>query len=208
MKRIPTVAQAEKWLEEGSAQSNGGWVSHSRYVAQAAAAIARAHPDLDEEVGYVMGLLHDIGRQEGWTGIRHIVDGYTFMLNKGFPDVARICITHSFPLKNHRAAAGDWDVCTPEQVALVVDYLAGIEYDSYDHLLQLCDGLAMADGFTLLEKRMLDVVYRYGPNALTVQKWAASFALRDAFDQAIGHSIYECLPGVVENTFGFDPCNG
>ena len=175
-------------------------------MAKAAAAIAKDHPQLDEEVSLILGLLHDIGRQEGRTGIRHIVDGYNFMKDKGYDSVARICLTHSFPVPDHLAASSSWDVCTPDQTAFVANYLKNIKYDEYDRLLQLCDALAMADGYTLLEKRMLDVVYRYGPNDFTVRKWAATFALRDEFSAAIGHSIYQCLPGVAANTFGFDPC--
>ena len=206
MNDLPSREQAEQLLIEGSRRNPGGWVSHSRYVAQAAAAIAAAHPTLDEEIAYLMGLLHDIGRQEGITGIRHIVDGYEFMQALGFGAIARICLTHSFPVADHRVASSGWEVCTPAQTAFVADYLQQIEYDEYDRLLQLSDALALADGFTLLEKRMLDVVYRYGPNAFTVAKWRATFALRDQFEAAIGGSIYRLLPGVAANTFGFDPC--
>ena len=202
----PSREEAERLLAEGALRNPGGWVDHSRYVARAAAAIAAAHPALDEETAYVMGLLHDIGRQEGVTGIRHIVDGYEFMQSLGYGAIARICLTHSFPVRDHRAASSGWEVCTPAQTEFVAAYLQSIEYDEYDRLLQLCDALALSSGFTLLEKRMLDVVYRYGPNAFTVAKWQATFALRDHFATVVGDSIYRLLPGVVANTFGFDPC--
>ena len=34
-----------------------------------------------------MGLLHDIGRREGVTGMRHTLDGYRYLLEQGFDDV-------------------------------------------------------------------------------------------------------------------------
>jgi hypothetical protein len=65
----------------------------------------------------------------------------------------------------------------------------------------LCDSLALPSGFCLMEKRMVDVVMRYGTKPLTVPKWKAFFAIRDDFEREIGQSVYNLLPGVVENTF-------
>jgi hypothetical protein len=81
-------------------------------------------------------------------------------------------------------------------------YLAEVEYDDYDRLIQLCDALTMASGFVLMEKRLMDVALRYGINEHTVPKWQAFFAIQAQFEKVIGCSIYTLLPGVVENTFG------
>jgi hypothetical protein len=48
----------------------------------------------------------------------------------------------------------------------------------------------------------VDVVLRYGPNQYTVAKWQATIAIKRAFEQTMGCSLYSLLPGVVENTFG------
>lgn len=45
---------------------------------------------LNPETAYVMGLLHDIGRGAGVSGIRHIFDGYDLMTSIGEPEIARI----------------------------------------------------------------------------------------------------------------------
>ncbi len=84
----------------------------------------------------------------------------------------------------------------------MADYLAAIEYAAYDRLIQLCDALALPNGFCLVEKRFVDVVLRYGPNAYVVPKWQATLAIKDEFESAIGSSIYNLLPGVVATTFG------
>jgi hypothetical protein len=68
-------------------------------------------------------------------------------------------------------------------------------------LIQLCDSLALPTGFCLLEKRLVDVVMRYGIKELTLDKWQAYFAVKAEFDRAIGKPVYSVLPGVVENTF-------
>jgi hypothetical protein len=189
---IPSRAAAERLLTAAAQRNPGPWIDHSRYVAQAAAAIARAHPELDEESAYIVGLLHDVGRQEGVNNMRHAIDGYTFLGDLGYDTAARICLTHSFPLPIVESAAGEWD-CTAEELELVRRFLAEWSMDDYDRLIQLCDALAMPDGLVLIEQRLVDVVLRHGFNDYTLSRWRAYLALRDQFSAAVGRSIYELL---------------
>src|SRR5512136_696498 len=155
-KRVPTLPQAEALLREADARNPGPWVMHSRHVALAARLIAGRHPLLDPSVAEVVGLLHDIGRREGVAGMRHALDGYNFLADLGFEDAARICLTHSFAVKRLEAIFGAWD-CTPDELRFIEDTLVRIEFDDTDRLILLCDSLAMAEGFVLMEKRMMDV---------------------------------------------------
>lgn len=202
--KILTPAEALRLLHEAEGCNPGPWVQHSLHVAQAAGRIAAAHPALDPDRAYVMGLLHDIGRRAGVTDMRHVIDGFRHLSELGYADAARACMTHSFPVKNALAGAGQWD-CSPEEFEFVQRYLDEIEYSAYDRLIQLCDCLASPAGFCLIEKRLVDVALRHGVNAFTLEKWSAFFTIRDEFEQAVGGSIYLLLPGVVENTFGADP---
>ena len=199
--KIPTRTQAEAFMKEAQERNPGPWVGHSWYTAKAAEAIAAHHPGLEAEAAFVVGYLHDIGRREGMTGMRHIIDGYTFLREKGFDDAARICLTHSYPTHQAQAAWAKWDG-TRAQLDFVRDYLASIEYDAYDKLIQLCDALALPTGFCLIEKRLIDVALRLGTNRYSVPRWKAYLGLQAEFELAIGMSIYKVLPGVVENTFG------
>ncbi|OIO96447.1 MAG: phosphohydrolase [Anaerolineae bacterium CG2_30_64_16] len=204
--QIPTLSQAEAFLAEAVVLNPGPWAAHSTHVAVAARAIAaRAiatqQGGLDPDAAYVMGLLHDIGRRAGVTGMRHVLDGYRYLADQGYEDAARLCMTHSFAYKHIGAIFGEWD-CRPDELAFIEAYLAGIEYTDYDRLIQLCDSLAMAEGFVLMEKRMMDVALRYGINDFAVAKWKATFQIKQDFEAVIGRSIYDLLPGVVENTFG------
>ncbi len=200
--KIPTRAEAERLLSEAEARNPTPWVTHSRYVALAAEKIAKHHPALDAEAAYILGLLHDIGRQEGVTNMRHTLDGYTFLQGLGYDDAARICLTHSFPVQNVNAIFGFWD-CSAEELAFVEGYLNHLDYTDYDRLLQLCDALALPTGLCLLEKRCLDVALRHGVNDYSVAKWKAYLELQQRFEDITGQSIYRLLPGVVETTFGF-----
>lgn len=58
-------------------------------------------------------------------------------------------------------------------------------------------------GFYLIEKRLVDVVLRYGFSKYTIEKWKSTFEIQRYFEERIGMSIYNILPNVVKNTFGF-----
>ncbi len=200
MDTTPTRHEAEDMLYQSGQDNPGGWYDHSQYVALGAEIIASHHPQLDSNIAYILGLLHDIGRREGPSNMRHTIDGYRFLEPLGYFDSARICLTHSFPIKNVHAHAGVWD-CPPEDVEFVADFLAETEYNDYDRLIQLCDALALPTGFCLIEKRLVDVALRHGINEYSVPRWQTIFDLQQHFEQIIGGSIYELLPGIAENTF-------
>lgn len=197
---IPSLEQTEAFITEAHTMCPGSWVQHSFFVAKAAESIAQHHPTLNPTIAFILGYLHDIGRRVGITDMHHILDGYYFLKEKGFEDAARICITHSFPIKDVHSAAGKWD-CTNQELAFVKEYLSNLEYDEYDRLIQLCDAIALPTGFSLIEKRLMDVALRRGVNEYSVLRWKAYLELKQDFEKIIGLSIYKILPGVVENTF-------
>lgn len=202
---IPTRAQAEALLQQAGARNPGPWTAHSQHVALAAEAIALRHAQLDPESAYIVGLLHDIGRHEGRTNMRHVLDGYRALSALGYDDAARIALTHSFVIQDIHAHAGVWD-CTAAELDFLTSTLTALNYNEYDRLIQLCDALAMAEGICLLEKRLMDVALRHGINAYTLPRWQAIFALQAHFEEVLGCSLYRLFSGVVETTFGAALC--
>jgi hypothetical protein len=201
---VPSIAQARAMLAAGGERNPGPWTLHCQVAAETARAIAARVDGLDPDAAYVLGLLHDIGRCSGGPGVadvRHILDGYRLMLERGFGDSARICLTHSFPIKQADAFASAWE-CPAEDKQFVQDFLDRVDYTAYDRLIQLSDALSLASGACLMEKRLVDVALRHGFNDLTLPKWRAFVAIRQEFDAAVGGSIYSVLPGVVDTTFG------
>ena len=81
------------------------------------------------------------------------------------------------------------------------EFVRNAVYDDYDRLVQLCDALALPTGFCLLEKRFVDVALRYGTHPFTVARWKAVLDIKAYFEEMIGCSIYDLLPGVIENSF-------
>jgi hypothetical protein len=198
--QIPSNQRAFDYLREAEGMNPGPWVSHSQHVAQAASNIAKHHPVMNPDHAFILGLLHDIGRREGVYGMRHVVDGYTYMMSEGYPDIAHISITHSYPIPNVMVGSSEWDG-TEEEREFVADYLATHPYTDYDRLIQLCDSICMSEGPVLMEKRFVDVTMRYGFNSYTIEKWRAFFDIKDSIERLIGHSIYDYLDGVIKNTF-------
>lgn len=197
---LPTKIEAEQALAEAHASNPGPWADHVRYVALACRNIADRCPHLDPERAYIFGLLHDIGRYAGVTSERHLIDGYRYCMAREWNAAARICITHAFMIPDISTSIGVFDMPPPDKEFLD-RFVREAVYDDYDLLVQLCDALALPSGFCLLEKRFVDVALRYGTHPATVDRWKATLAIKDHFEALMGGSIYDCLPGVVENSF-------
>ena len=189
---LPTLIEAEKLLHDAEQRNPGSWIGHSNTAAFCARAIAERCDNINADTAYILGLLHDIGRREGVTDMRHIVDGYRYMKSLGYDICARICLIHSFPYKDIRSYNGQND-CATEETELIKSFLDNAEYDDYDRLIQLCDALALPDGATYIEKRLVDVVMRRGFNDLTIQKWKAFLDLKGYFDKKTVTDIYKLI---------------
>ena len=191
----PDKEAALKELEIAGEMNPGKWVDHSLHVAMAAEHIANAVGTLDADKAYVCGLLHDIGRRTGVCAVRHIIDGYDYCSSRGWDEAARICLTHSFPVKDLEMDIGKKDI-TQEQYRFIKAYLERIEYDDYDKLIILCDSLGAADGFCILEKRFVDTTRRYGVFPFTVERWNKTYEYQRYFEQLAGQSVYRLLPDI------------
>ncbi|MGM9619438.1 MAG: HD domain-containing protein [Oscillospiraceae bacterium] len=196
----PTRSVAEKTLAQAHASNPGPWADHSRYVALACRNIAENCPHLDADTAYILGLLHDIGRYAGVSSERHLIDGYRYCMERGWTKAAQICISHAFMVKGISSSIGVFDM-PPEDKAFLAEFVKNAVYDDYDYLVQLCDALALPTGFCLLEKRFVDVTIRYGTHPATVDRWKAVLHIKRHFEDIMGRSVYELLPGVVENSF-------
>lgn len=195
-----TIAQAEYELNIAVQNNPGPWEQHSYSVATNARLIAEKAPGMDPDKAYVMGLLHDIGRRVGVTGILHVFDGYDYLMKKGEPELARICLTHSFPNRDAETFFGKYD-CSPDQLAFLKAFLRDHEPDNYDILIQLCDGISLPNGACIMEKRLMDVALRHGIPPYAREKWKSFLNTKKHFDALCGCSIYTLLPNVLENSF-------
>lgn len=192
-----TTAEAE--LRKAEELNPGRWIKHSMHVGQACELIAAHIPHLDSEKAYILGLLHDIGRRMGVFGQQHVFAGYEYALSQGWKDVARISLTHSFYFPDKP----DWGASpydgAPKEWEFIKNYIASCEYDDYDRLVRLCDALGNAEGFCIIEKRVVDVALRYGEMPGMIEKWRKMFAEKQYFESYTGSNLYSLLPGIEKN---------
>lgn len=180
---IPTREESIQLLEEGNYLNPGPWKEHSIVVAECAYKIASKCDDMDEEKAYVLGLLHDIGRRFGVTYIAHVIDGYNYLMEFGYDEAAKICMTHSFQLKDINEYIGEIDISNSDKDK-IINLLDSYEYDNYDRLIQLCDSISMPTGVVDIEIRMNDVKTRYG--YYPQDKWNKNIELKKYFQDKIG----------------------
>lgn len=175
--------------------------THCRGVAYVAEKIAAA-ASMDADKAYVFGLLHDVGK-EPHSGWGHIMIGYEKMMEEDLPEVARICLTHSFQVKSTLS-----DMKDEEFYDFVSEYVENVEYDDYDRLIQLADFMSCADGVVPIEWRVCDVLLRHNatPNSQAtlrkiyeLKKYFAEKCgvsdLYDLFDEEFSKVNYKKTPG-------------
>ncbi|HQL33482.1 MAG TPA: HDOD domain-containing protein [Treponemataceae bacterium] len=196
----PERRAAEAELEAAGLLNPGPWIDHSRWCARACERIAHAVPGMDAEKAYCLGLMHDIGRRVGRCKERHMLEGHRYCAERGWTDAARICITHSFMIKDVSSSLGGWDM-DEQDYRYMERFVADTSYDDYDRLVQLCDSLALPGGFCLLEQRFVDVCMRYGANENLIPRWRATYDIKDDFSRRAGCPVYDLLPGIRESVF-------
>lgn len=187
---IPSVKEAERMLREGEKLNKGPWKEHSLAVGECARRVAGQCEGMEPEKAYILGILHDIGRRFGVTHMAHVTDGWRYLMETGYEEAARICLTHSFCDKNIESYVGNRDI--PEETCIWLQaYLNEVKYDDYDLLIQLCDSIALPSGPTDLATRMNDVKSRYGyyPQA----KWDRNFELKRYFEEKMGKDLYQVV---------------
>ena len=194
---LPTIDEAKKELEIAEQLNPGPWTAHSLNVAIAARNIARKVPGMDENKAYILGMFHDIGRRVGVVTIpEHVYEGYKYAMNKGWDEVARISMTHSYPLMKEEFSYSP----ITEEERVIKEYITICQADDYDKLIQICDALATDYGFVILEKRFVDVTRRYGIMESYIKGWEITFQNKEYFEERMGCSIYDVLPDIGRTT--------
>ena len=194
---MPTREEAELELQLANNLNPGPWINHCKNVARVAEIIAKACK-LDEDKSYILGLLHDIGRRNGPSAVKHTIDGYRYMLTKKWYDVADICLTHSYPTKTIYHDIGKMDISLVDQKEME-QFIHNHNYNDYDKLIILCDSLALPDGICILEQRFVDTTIRYGVFPFTVLRWTATYDLKKYFESKMDCSLYDILPEIKES---------
>jgi len=194
---LPTKEISEYELSIAEKINPGPWIAHSLNTGIAARNIANKVKGLNSEKAYILGILHDIGRRVGVVTIPvHVYEGYKHAISNGWDEVAKICMTHSYPLMQK-----EFDFKPDNEVEIAIkEYILNCQSDDYDLLIQLCDSLATDYGFCILEKRFVDVARRYGIWENSIDRWNKTFQIKEYFEKMMGCSIYDVLPEIGKST--------
>lgn len=166
---------------------------HTRGVAEAAEKIAAYVPGLVPERAFVFGLLHDYGKRisQSRENKFHGQEGYEQMMKLGYPEIAQICLTHTFPDKDFNPEQYSFP---PEWFDWIRCRLAPLVYDDYDLLIAFCDKLFEACEMVSIEERVAAIVRRYGLNGRQRNLlYDQSMKLKHYFDAKTGRNVYKIL---------------
>ena len=167
------------------------WVKHCIFVAIAAGRIARKL-NLDEDYANALGYIHDIGRKISHNN--HPVLGYKYMIENGYEEDARSCLTHSFIDNDINLTAGP--LPTDEAYEIISEYLANTELTIYDNIIQMCDLFCLETGFTTVERRLLDITKRKGVYPHSLKHFESALALKERLESQMGCSLYSLFPEI------------
>ena len=196
-----TIEEAYKMLEEAPRKNKELWVSHSVNVAIVVERLAE-NLGLDSKRAYVFGLIHDIGRgKKEHTGIRHIIDGYNYLMKLGYEDEARICLTHTF--YDRSIVKGNLTKrntnLTRAEIKFIEDFINKTKFNLYDKILQIADNMGSATGINTIERRRAESMLRYGISHVSEKNLKTIFAVQNEIEIKLGRSIYSLFPEVTDN---------
>lgn len=170
--KLPTREEANAWLEEAY-QSNPrfyDWRIHVRNAAKVMEALA-IKAELDSNLAYIMAMTHDIGRGEPCTEgdfkpkeqrRGHEIVGYEILCEKGYPELAKSCITHSItPFDMSYSNNRNMFFENKKDIAFIEDFVKTHKLTIYDKMLQLCDLTCGYKGFKTPEHLVVEVINNY-----------------------------------------------
>ena len=168
------------------------WVRHCIYVGIAAGRIAEKL-GLDGDYAIALGYIHDIGRKISHPN--HVIDGYHYMIEHGYVEEARSCLTHSF-IDNNIYNAADKVAGPQERFDFMNNFLQSVELTPYDNIVQMCDLFCLETGFTTVEKRMLDIYVRKGVYNTTKPHFNKVMELKKRLEDKMGCPLYDLFPEI------------
>lgn len=191
-KLVDNVCKITDELNEKMGLERGISRKHYENVAFCACKIAK-NCGMDSQKAYILGLLHDYGEyiEDTVEGTFHGTAGYEEMLKKGYDDVARICLTHSF-------WEGIYDpnhfVYQRSEIIKAREIVSGLVCDDYDKLIQLSDLMSCGDKIVDVEFRIDWITKKYkldDKNSKTKKQKANK--IKQYFDNRCKQNVYKIV---------------
>ena len=192
------------------------WQNHSRDVAKVCEKVAEK-AGMDSDLAYAKGLLHDIYKSverdnetmvvingKKTVGMTHPFRGYELLIEKDFPEAARVALTHTFYNVEEVLNGGFDGEILEEDMKTLREWFDKNEYDDYDKLVQLADNMASWRGVMTINDRFCDILRRHPfPNPQSGLN--KLYELKDYFDEKIKGNVYEIFKEEIIETAITEP---
>lgn len=164
------------------------WITHSICVANTASVIAK-ELNLDVEYAKTLGYIHDYGKAVG-NFPKHDINGFNYLKELGYDEeYYSICLTHGYLNNDVMCAAGG----IPRDITFRAEYIKNHKYSIYEKLICLCD-LMCAQEVIGIDKRLIDIIIRYGAYSNTQYHVKEVYKLKKYFDDLLGYNLYNLFP--------------
>lgn len=168
------------------------WITHSICVANTASIIAK-ELNLDVDYAKTLGYIHDYGKAVGDFS-KHDINGFNYLKDLGYDEeYYSICLTHGYLNNDVMCTAGG----IPEDIPFRTEYIKAHECSIYEKLICLCD-LMCTQKMIGIDKRLIDVVIRYGAYSNTQYHVKETYKLKEYFDNLLGYNLYKLFPDIVK----------
>ncbi len=199
---IPTKAAALRILEQAKKEDyrHCGWATHAQLVGDTAAIIATKLQEkscnIDPEKVRVLGYLHDVGKKVG-PKMEHPYRGYCFLQALSYDEeYCEISLVHSFV--NNDPFCNFADVVNPKRDQFLIDFIRKHKFTLEEKLISLCDQMVTTKVMTI-DRRIVDIISRYGVCTRTPDRIKALYQLKAEFDRLLGYNLYDLFPEIKEN---------
>lgn len=164
------------------------WITHSICVANTASVIAK-ELNLDVEYAKTLGYIHDYGKAVGDFS-KHDMNGFNYLKGLGYDEeYYSICLTHGYLNNDVMCAAGG----IPRDIPFRTEYIKNHKCSIYEKLICLCD-LMCAQEVIGIDKRLIDIIIRYGAYSNTQYHVKEVYKLKKYFDDLLGYNLYNLFP--------------
>ena len=166
------------------------WITHSICVANTASIIAK-ELNLDVDYAKTLGYIHDYGKAIGDFS-KHDINGFNYLKDLGYDEeYYSICLTHGYLNNDVMCTAGG----IPEDIPFRTEYIKTHEYSIYEKLICLCD-LMCTQEVIGIDKRLIDIIIRYGAYSNTQYQVMETYKLKEYFDNLLGYNLYKLFPDI------------
>ena len=168
------------------------WITHSICVGNTASIIAK-ELNLDVDYAKTLGYIHDYGKAVGDFS-KHDINGFNYLKDLGYDEeYYSICLTHGYLNNDFMCAAGG----IPEDIPFRTEYIKTHKCSIYEKLICLCDLMCMQEMIGI-DKRLIDVIIRYGAYSNTQYHVKETYKLKEYFDNLLGYNLYKLFPDIVK----------